>query len=321
MLRIGKRGPHLAVTIKDIAERAGVSVNTVSRALNNKPEISPETREKIIEIARSLNYTPNILARSLVLKQTYTLGLVVPDNSDPFYAQLAKGVEATAIKRQYNSILCNTDENPNKEIDVLKLLREKRVDGILITTVQKDAAYFKEMLRDEIPFVFLNRHMDDLDVDYVVNDNVAGAYEAVSFLIQLGHKRIAHITGPAHLSSVREREKGYRKALEDHGLEASGSLIFRSDSLKIAAGYNVMKSLLASDSRITAVFAFCDLLAIGAYKAIIEAGLNVPGDISIIGYDDIEFAEFLEVPLTTVAQPTYEIGQIGTEILIERLKG
>lgn len=310
----------MAATIKDIARLAKVSMNTVSRALNEKPDVNAETSKRILKIAQELNYSPNTIARSLVSKKTRILGVVVTDNANPFYAQVLKGIEDTALQRRYNIILCNSDENSQKEQMALQLLREKRIDGILITPVQKDKAYIIQLKELNIPFVLLNRYSKEIKTDYVINDNTYGAQLAVEHLIDIGRRKIAYIGGPSTISSVQERLEGCHKALKNAGLSVR-DLVVEHTNLKMEDGYFAMKKLLKNPAVTTGVFAYSDLLSIGAMKAIKEAGLHIPEDIALVGYDDIDLAEFLETPLTTVRQPRYEIGKKATNILINKLEG
>jgi len=312
----------LSVTIKDIAKQASVSINTVSRALNGKPDVNEETKKRIIEIAKRLNYVPNFLAKGLVTKNTKTIGVIISDNSNPFFAKIIKGIEDFARSEGYSIILCNTDEEYEKEEDAIYLLQQKQVDGFLITltSTQKERIDVLKLKRAEIPFVLLNRHMDNIMTDYVINDNIYGAYIAINHLVKLGYKRIGYISGPPQISSVRERLEGYRKALFENNIEFDNSLI-KESNLKMEDGTILMRELLELENLPTAVFTYSDFLAIGVLKAIKEAELKIPEDIALVGYDDIEFSAFLEVPLTTVHQPRYRIGEKGARILINRIEG
>ena len=308
-----------ASTIKDVAQAANVSTNTVSRALNNKPDVSKETRAKVLSIAKELNYSPNNLARSLISKHTGTLGVVVTDNANPFYARVIKGIEDVVRTQGYNIILCNTDEDSEREVEAIRLLQQKRVDGILITPVQHDSRYLEELNSYPNPYVLLNRHPRKGLVDYVINDNAYGARLAVHRLTSTGRKNIAYICGPSTISSVQERLQGCKDAMEEAGL-SSASLRVERTNLKMEGGVEAMERLLAHDPP-DGVFAYSDILAIGAMKSILEARLRIPDDIALIGYDDIEFAGMLEVPLTTVRQPRYRIGEEAARILLKKLDG
>ncbi|MGQ9632523.1 MAG: LacI family DNA-binding transcriptional regulator [bacterium] len=310
----------LGVTIKDIAERAGVSANTVSRALNNRPEISEETKRRILKIAEEAGYIPNSLARGLVSRRTKTIGVTVGDNRNPFFAGIVKAIEDRARERGYNIILCNTDEECDREKEAIRLLREKMVDGLLITPVDRRGEYIRELKRAGTPFVLISRYLDDIETDYVINDNVNGAYQAVKYLIERGHKRIGLIAGPPQISPATDRFKGYRKALDESGIGFDESLV-KWNNVKIEDGQRSAKELLEMEGRPTAIFAFSDFVALGALRAIRDAKLKIPRDIGLVGYDDVEFSEFLEVPLTTVHQPRARMGIVATDILIDKIEG
>lgn len=304
----------------DIAKRCGVSVTTVSRALRNKGDISKGTKEYILSVAKQLNYTANIPARVLAGGPSNTIGLIVADNANPYYAKMIRGVEDTARKAGYGIILFNTNEEPELEARGHQMLLENKVDGLLITSIKTGETPLQTLQGLKVPFVLLNRYIEDFDTDWVRSDNKLGAYLVISHLCSKGHSRIVHITGSEQISSVRERIAGYRQALEEHNYSFDRQLIFSCD-LKLEGGYKCTKAALTQiNPRPTAIFAYSDLLAIGVMKALHELGLLVPDDIALIGYDDIEYAQFLEPPLTTVDQFAYEIGQKGIEILLEKIE-
>jgi len=309
----------LHVTLKDIAKEAGVSVNTVSRALNNKPDINFETKNKILEIARRLGYTPNMLARSLRSKRTGTIGLVVADISNPFYGSLVKGIENEAREKGYSIILCDTDEEYEKEQEAIQTLVEKRVDGLLIAPVQTKDQDIVELKRQKIPFVLIGRHFDILETDYVITDDVQGAFSATEYLIKKGHRRILFINGSLHISSAKDRLAGYKRALLENGVGYEDRLV-RSDVVRMEDGYRIMKEILNNKNNITAVFAYSDLVAFGVIKALRETNLKIPEDIAVVGYDDIEFASTLEPPLTTVCIPRHRLGKEAVRILDKKIK-
>ncbi len=309
----------MSATMKDIAKKAGVSLTTVSRALNNKSDIGKDTRERILAIAHELNYAPNIHARALASGDSKTLGLIVADSANPFYAKLIRGVEDVCSAHGFGVILCNTNEQPDQEVRAHQMLREKRVDGMLITSIRTGLLPLRELQQENIPFVLLNRYLESFGVDCVLNDNRQGAYEATVHLCGLGHRRIVHLTGAEQISSVRDRLAGYCQALEEYGIPFDPQLVLQCN-LRLEGGYQQAKTIIPTISpRPTAVFAYSDLLAIGVLKALRELGWRVPQDIALVGYDDIEFAPFVDPPLTTVTQLAYEIGQKGTEILLHRI--
>jgi len=307
------------VTIKDIARELGLSVNTVSRALNGKPDVNPQTKKRIEEAARRLGYIPNSVARSLVAGRSLTIGLIVADVVNPFSGKIIRGVEETARLNGYSTILANANEQDEDEQKAVQVMRSKRVDGMLIHPVQASHQHIAQLRRDHIPFVLLNRYFDEIDAYCVLVNNQRGAYLAVRHLIELGHARIVHITGPMSISSVRERIAGYHQALGEASIPSDKHLIVHT-RLDMQGGYQVTRDLLQSDLKFTAIFTYSDLLAVGALKAMRERGVQVPRDMSLVGYDDIDFADFLEAPLTTVRQPTYEIGKCGVQILLGILR-
>ena len=307
------------VTIKDIARELGISINTVSRALNDKPDVSQETRLRVLDRADRLGYVPNTLARSLVAGETCTIGLICSDLVNPFYARIAQGVEETARADGYTTIIASTNEDDEAERQAVDLMRSKRVDGMVISPTQQSHDHIARLIQEHIPFILVNRHVDEFQTDYVINNNQHGAYQAVQHLVSLGHQRIAHITGPLRISSVRERISGYKQALEKNGIRFDTELVIHSE-LTLESGYKTVLELLQAENRPSAIFTYSDHLAIGAIKAIRELKLSVPGDISLVGYDDIEYAQFLDIPLTTVHQPMYEIGQRAVFNLLDMMK-
>ena len=308
----------MATTIKDIARAANVSINTVSRALNNKGDVKKETRERILAVARELDYVPNLLARSLLHRRTRTIGVVVTDSANPFYAQLLRGVEDCTASGGYNIILCNSDEKPEREAAALAILKEKRVDGLLITPASTSGSFLASLERYDLPLVLVNRSTDDAEVDYVKTDNVHGARLAIGRLLSRGRRRLCYLGGPPRISSAVERLQGCQDAVREARLPEE-SLRVVETALHMEDGYLRMKGILEQQERPDGVFAYSDIIAIGAMKAIREAGLRVPADIAVVGYDDIEIASYLEISLTTIRQKRYELGWKSAELLISRL--
>ncbi|NOZ27846.1 MAG: LacI family transcriptional regulator [Chloroflexi bacterium] len=305
-------------TIKDVAKRAGVSVTTVSHVLNETRYVSPELVARVWEAVEALNYQPNAVARSLRRKRTHTLGMIIPDNSNPFFAEVARGIEDVCFDLGYNVILCNSDQDPQKERRYIDLLTEKRVDGIVFVAAGDRAEHLEAVLTRRVPVVVIDRELQDVQCDRVLTDNRTGGRQATEHLIQRGRTRIACIAGPSDVTPSWERVWGYQDALTEAGLPFDEQLI-RRGNFQAASGYRAMRELLALSDPPTGVFACNDMMAIGAICAISEAGLRIPEDIAVVGFDDIALASYTNPPLTTVAQPRQEIGRLAAEMLIERI--
>lgn len=298
------------VTIKDVAKKAGVSPSTVSRALSGNASVKESTKQKILEAVKLLNYRPNFLAQGLKEGKTKTIGLIIPNIRNPIYPALARGVEDTAKKFGYSVVLCNTDEDVKTEKEYIQKLRKRWVDGLLIAPAAKETEHIVELQKEGFPMVIIVRNVDFL-ANAVIIDNFRAAYDAVSFLIKTGHQRIAIIKGNQQLALYRERFRGYKQALLDAGLPVHEELITgdESDSVQWSLdGYNAVYSLFAQNIKFDAVFATTDLRAIGAIRAIKDHGYKVPEDISVIGFDNLEFSSLIDPPLSTVSQPLYDIG-------------
>lgn len=308
--------PH--ITLKDIAIRAEVSVNTVSRALKNKPDINDKTKKRIIEIAERLGYTPNALAKSLRSKKSKTIGVVIADISSPFYSNVVKGIEDRAEEKGYSIILSNTDEQYEKEEAAVRVLLEKRVDGLLITPVQEKNRDILNLKEKMIPFVLVGRHFDDLQTNYIAIDDVTGGFLATEHLIKKGHGRILYINGPLHISPAWERLAGYKKALLEYGIGYDQKLV-KGNTTEMEEAYKLTKKILSEELNFTAIFAFSDVLALGAMHALSEAKLKIPDDIAVVGYDDIEFARVAYPPLTTVRIPRYQLGREVINLLVDEI--
>ncbi len=309
----------MAITMKDIAKIAGVSVNTVSRALNDRPEINEETKRSIKKIAQELNYVPNTIAATLASKKSKSIGLVIPDICDPFFAMQARGVEDAARKHGYSVIIINTDEIPKNELNAITTLYGIRVAGVILTSVSFGMEHIEEMKSRQLPFVLLNRYLRQFDADYVINDHQKGSYMATKHLLALGHKRIGIILGPERITSVQDRLTGYLQAMDEAGIKLSKEYAIHGENLKPETGELLTEELMRKNPRPTAIFAYCDSLAIGASAGIRKTGHKIPQDVALVGYDDIPYAAHLEVPLTTIAQPAYTMGKAACEVLLKRI--
>ena len=309
----------MAVSIKDIARVANVSYSTVSRALNDSPRVNPQTKARIQSIAAEMGYLPSAVARSLVTRRTNTLGIVVTTITDLFFAEVIHAIEETALKHSYNVILTNSGGYLERELAALRSLRERRVDGIILISGCTDDTFCKEE-GIETPIVIINNAYRE-HVGYSVEvDNAAGAREAVCHLLHLGHSRIAHIAGPAREWDAVERLRGYEEALQAGGLAVDRELIVAGDN-QPEGGIASMQHLLTLPVRPTAVFCYNDATAIGAMRAARIAGLRIPDDLSVVGFDDIDLARHLEPPLTTVAQPKHQMGETAVEMILALLSG
>lgn len=304
------------MNISDVARIARVSISTVSLVLNDKPGVSEETKIRVLGVVEKLNYLPSSIARSLVTKRTISIGLVVPDISDIFYAQLGKIIQNTVSRKRYSMILCNSENNPEKEAAYLDFLKDKRVDGIIMVPGSSTNSTKVEQI--DVPVVFVDRYMKGVDISYVGVDNETGGYEATKHLIKLGHERIGCICGPEGASSSEDRIAGYKKALAESGIELDEVLLRKSD-WTIEKGFFATKELLSLKATPTAIFTTSDICAIGVFDALAREGLKIPEDIAVVGFDDIKFAPYLKVPLTTVRQPIEDLGKISAKWLLEKL--
>ncbi len=306
-------------TMKQIAEIVGVSVNTVSRALNGKPDVSEKTRQKVLDVARRLGYVPNRLALYLKGKKTRIVGVIVEDNSNPFWSEVLKGVEAEAKLHGYHVILVNTNKNYRDEVEGIQMLLERRVDGILIAPNQRKYDDLLELKKIGIPFVIVGRHikeLENLDIPMVYSDEIKGGYIATKHLVERGCKRIAFIGAQPYNTASAERYEGYKRALRDAGIEMKEELI-RSTGIEMKDGYRSVMDLLKGKARFDGVFAYNDLIAFGVLKALKEANLRVPEDIKVVGYDDVFYSSLITPSLTTVRVEKKEMGKLAFKMVLD----
>lgn len=309
----------MKVTIKDIAKEADVSITTVSRVLNNKPDVSIDTRKKIEQVIEKLGYNPNTIARGLVTKKTYTIGLIIPDISNPFFPEVAHGIESKAKELGYSVIFYNTNNDKKAEKHAIELLKGKRVDGIILSLSLENNKELHKLAAENFPVVELDRKVPDSSFPTVTINNEDSAFQATEHLIKLGHIRLAHITGDLGTQTGLDRLSGFQKALSKYGLKIEDRWL-QEGNYSFESGYTGMKNLFKLEEVPTAVFAANDLMAIGAYQAVFERGLNIPDDISIIGLDDIEMSSIVRPGLTTMRFPKHKLGQKAAEILIKEIE-
>jgi LacI family transcriptional regulator len=306
-------------TIKDIAQRAGVSTATVSYVISGSRFVSPELRERVRAAIVELDYRPNAVARSLRQKKTRTIGLIVPDNSNPFFAEVAKGVEDAGYEAGVSVILCNSDGSFDREHRYLQTLRDKQVDGVIFMATTPATDHLASVVERRIPVVVFYRRVPRLNVDTLVVDNLGGGYLATRHLIELGHTEIACVAPASTNSPSALRVGGFRRAMTEAGLTIDEALIYRGDN-RFAGGRDGVEHLLATGRPFTAVFAGNDVMAVGTLRTLRERGLDVPGDVSVVGFDGIALGDFVSPSLTTIVQPRYDAGQRAFRLLLERIE-
>lgn len=308
-------------TIFDVARRAGVSKSSVSRVLNGGP-VSSKTRQAVLDAIQELGYRPNVAARGLVTKRSQTVGFVLTDVADPYYSQIIRGVDAALSEKGYSLVLCSARWDNERELSYIRLLAEHRVDGLLVLSGQTTSSeHILHALSEEMerPIVVIDRSIPGAGFDTIGVDDFAAAAGAVRHLINLGHTRIAHVTGPLNYHSGVHRLQGYRHALAQAGIPVDDSLIVPGDFTK-RGGYEAAAKLFSRSEPPTAIFAANDVSALGVWQAAREWGLRIPEDLALVGFDDIELLSLADIPLTTVRQPRYDYGYMGTQMLLARIE-
>ncbi|UXY13478.1 ribose operon transcriptional repressor RbsR [Kosakonia sp. ML.JS2a] len=305
--------------MKDVARLAGVSTSTVSHVINNDRFVSDAIREKVDAAIKTLNYAPSALARSLKINQTRTIGMLITASTNPFYSELVRGVERSCFERGYSLVLCNTEGDEQRMNRNLETLMQKRVDGLLLLCTETHQPSQEIMHRyPSIPTVMMDWAPFDGDSDLIQDNSLFGGDMATQYLIDKGYTRIACITGPLDKTPARLRLEGYREAMVRAGLTIREGDEIESD-FEFGGGFEAMQSLLAMNARPQAVFIGNDAMAVGAYQALYQAGLKIPEDMAIVGYDDIELARYMTPPLTTIHQPKDELGELAIDVLIHRM--
>lgn len=309
-------------TLKDVAELAGVDVSTASRVLNGASfRVRENTRQKVLAAARQVGYQPNALARSLRVGKTNIFALLVPDITNPFFAELSKGAEDATASYGYSLILCNTEDRPEPEEEYIRALRERQIDGFLVATAHNGGTNALKLIESNYPVVLVNRRIRGLRTGFVVADDTNGAKEAVRYLLELGHRRIAHIAGYSHADTAKRRLSAYRSVMSAQDLGGvAEDLVVQSD-YTFKGGQDAMARLLDLPDRPTAVFVANDIMALGALTIAQTRRVRVPEDISIIGFNDIALAQYSYPRLTTVRTPSYEMGALAAQMLLRMVKG
>lgn len=314
------------VTIHDVAKKAGYSITVVSHALNDNPRINEKTREKIKAVAKKLGYYPNIFARSFARQRSELIGVVVPGILTSFYPEVIQGIKERLLQEKYSFILAISDDKREEEKRAIEFLRQRQVDGLIIAPCQDEGNrnYYKRLIKDRVPLVFIDRYLHDLDISSVVTDNIEGGYLATKYLLDLGHRRIGLLRAEFNCSTTRERIEGYKKALAEYSVYFDDNL-FKSSLYNIGGdsyevNSDIIKSYLAMKPQPTALFVIHDAMAVSVMGTLLNLGIKIPDDMSLIGYDNLKVVNHLPVPLTTISQPKVEMGKRATEILLENIK-
>ncbi len=311
----------MAVTLQEVGRRAGVSAMTVSRVINGRPGVDAETQRRVEEVIAELDYVPNRIARGLLSQKTQTIGHIVPDVVNPFFAPVVRGAETAARRAGYRVLLCNSEGDLRLEREYVEDLMAHRVEGLLLAPASDSSRHCVfPLLRGGFPLVLLDRVLPDSDCDLVVSDSATGARRLVEHLLAVGHRDIAHFTDAEDTSTGRDRLQGYREALAAAGLPPREDLVFRTTVDQIG-GYRAAQEALALDPRPTAIVAVNNMTAVGAMKALRERNLSVPEDMALVCFDDVEHLAVLSPFLTVVDQPAETLGALGAQLLLERIAG
>ncbi len=309
-----------AATMKDVAEQAGVSTATVSRALMNPEKVSASTRQKVDQAVMAVGYSPHALSRNLKRNESRTILVIVPDICDPFFADLIKGIERTAAESGYLVLIGDCAQQNQQEKTFINLIITKQIDGMLLLGSDLPFDASKEEQRNLPPMVMANEFAPELELPTVHIDNLTAAFEAVHYLLNLGHQRIACIEGPKHMPLCQYRSQGYVQALRRNGISVENALTAQGD-FTYESGARAVSELMALPSPPTAIFCHNDIMAIGAMFQAKKMGLRIPQDLSVVGFDDIKASQFTDPPLTTVAQPRFQLGRQAMLLLLEQLQG
>jgi len=307
-------------TIREVAEQAKVSTTTVSHVVNNTRFVSNDVRNRVLVAMEEVGYRPNELARSLRMGHTHTIGLILPDSANPFFAEVGHHVESAAFASNYNVILCNTEGLQEKEKIYVDVLLKKQVDGIIFVATGDSPESLYPLIKHKHPVVLIDRNLSEIqnDIDSVFTNNYQGGYLITQHLIEIGHQNIGCVMGPHEISPSMDRVVGFRNALHEAGFSVNEDLILQGD-FHPASGYKAALKILKNPLRPTAIFALNDLMAIGVIRAATEMGLRVPQDLAVVGFDDIELTQYVTPELTTMAQPKLQMGMEAVRLLTERM--
>jgi LacI family transcriptional regulator len=315
--------PGARTTLRDVARLAGVHPATASRALNEETRslVNQDTAQRVLRAAEEVGYRPNPIARGLKTNRSYTVGVLIPDLTNPLFPPILRGIEDRLEVAGYTSLIANTDNDPERELLDTQAMRARQVDGIIAATARRDHRLLDEVVAAGLDLVLVNRWLPDVPISAATADDRKGQRLAVAHLIELGHRRIAHIAGPLDYSTGFDRHEGFLEAMRDAGLDPDPELIVVSEAFTESEGARLCGRLLDGPGEFTAIAAANDLLALGCLDAFAERGVECPGEVSVVGFNDMPFAARFQPPLTTIHIPHYEIGSAAAELMLERLQG
>jgi LacI family transcriptional regulator len=310
------------VTLKDVARRAGVHPGTASRALNTETRalVNGDTAARVLDAAEELGYRPNPIARGLKTSRSYTVGVLIPDLTNPLFPPIVRGIQDRLEEAAYTPLIANTDNDPDRERADIEAMRARQVDGLITATARRDHGLPPDLERLALPVVLVNRRLEDGARPSVVADDRKGVGLAVEHLVSLGHRRIAHLAGPQELSTGHLRHEGFVEAMQAAGIEPDPDLTIVGSAFVESEGERLCRELLDRGPEVSAIVAGNDLMAIGCYDVFVERGIDCPGQISVVGYNDMPFVGWFDPPLTTVRLPHYEIGARAAELLLDQLR-
>src|SRR5215213_7163755 len=311
-----------AVTLRDVARVAGVHPATVSRALNEETRalVNEETARRVLSAAEELGYQPNSIARGLKTNRSYTIGVLIPDLTNPLFPPILRGIEDRLETAGYTPLIANTDNDPERELLDSQTMRARQVDGIIAATARRDHRLHDALLAAGVELVLVNRRQDELPVSSATADDRLGMRLSVEHLVSLGHTRIAHLAGPLDYSTGLDRHESFHETMRAAGLEPDPELVLVAEAFTESEGARLFEQLMAAGPEFTAIAAGNDLLALGCYDVLVERGVGCPDEISVVGFNDMPFAARFQPPLTTIHIPHYEIGKAAAELMLERLQ-
>lgn len=316
---MAKTKPTIATTMHDVAREAGVSVATVSRVINESNGVSEKLAKQVNDAMDKLHYHPSSLARSFKIQRTMLVGVIVPLIDHPFYSRLAMAIEQKLFQNGYRAIICNAEEDENRERAYIEMLIRQRVDGFIINSAAMSTSFLNEFEALQIPYVLIDRDLPEAECSKVFSDNSQGGFIGMEYLIKMGHRRIGVVGAPAHTEPIQRRIRGAQEALATYNIDGDAALLVTGDTQDFDMGYQAAKQLMALAEAPTAIFSLTDVTAVGVIHALSELGLSVPDDVSVLGYDNIPIASYMIPQLSTVAQPIIEMGETAVELLFALL--